>query len=622
MSSEATPQMQEFEYKAEMKQLLSLIIHSLYTNHEIFLRELVSNASDALNKIRFRRLTDSKVLSPESELVIKITANKDENTFTIEDTGIGMTREDLVDRLGTIASSGTMEFLSNLKNEGKSFDANMIGRFGVGFYSVFMVTDEITVETRNAEPDSKAYRWKSTGEDKFSIEEIEKAERGTKITFSLKDEYKEFYEPYRIKNILKKYSNFVDFPIYVNDEKVNTVNALWHKKKDDISEEELKDFYKFISNDFQDPLGHIHFSIEGNVNFKSLLFIPQTAPQFLFRDTLDKNLQLYSSRIFIQDDCKELLPDYLAFVKGVVDTEDLPLNVSREVTQNSPLMAKMKSIIVGRVLSLLEEWAENDKEKYNIFYKTFGSLFKTGYNGDYANKDKILNLLRFESNKTEKGELTSFKEYSGRMKDGQTEIYYISGEHRDLIEKRPNLEYFKKNDIEVIFLSDPTDIFIFPYIFEFDKKPLKSIDKDDINLDSSSAEKTEEGLDENSAQKLLLTFKDELGDKVEDVVISKRLVESPATLVVSKTGMDPHMEKYMSLIDKNYAYSKKILEINISHPLIINLSKLNTSDSFDDTLRKSINQVFEGTLLQEGQLTSYADFVKRMNELLVKATEK
>ena len=346
MSLEAAPNKQEYEYRAEMKQLLSLIIHSLYTNPEIFLRELVSNASDALNKIRFRRLTDSNVLSPEAELTIKISANKDENTFSIEDTGIGMTLEDLTDRLGTIASSGTLEFLTNLKNEGKAFDANMIGRFGVGFYSVFMVTDEITVETRHANPDSKAYRWTSSGEDKFSIEEIEKDGRGTKITFKLKDDYKDFYEPYRINNVLKKYSNFVDFPIYVNDEKVNTVTALWHMKKDDIAEEELKDFYKFISNDYQDPLGHLHFSIEGNVNFKALLYIPQTAPQFLFRDTLDKNIQLYSSRIFIQDDCKELLPDYLAFVKGVVDTEDLPLNVSREVTQNSPLMAKDRKSVV------------------------------------------------------------------------------------------------------------------------------------------------------------------------------------------------------------------------------------------------------------------------------------
>ncbi len=620
MSLEAAPNKQEYEYRAEMKQLLSLIIHSLYTNPEIFLRELVSNASDALNKIRFRRLTDSNVLSPEAELTIKISANKDENTFSIEDTGIGMTLEDLTDRLGTIASSGTLEFLTNLKNEGKAFDANMIGRFGVGFYSVFMVTDEITVETRHANPDSKAYRWTSSGEDKFSIEEIEKDGRGTKITFKLKDDYKDFYEPYRINNVLKKYSNFVDFPIYVNDEKVNTVTALWHMKKDDIAEEELKDFYKFISNDYQDPLGHLHFSIEGNVNFKALLFIPQTAPQFLFRDTLDKNIQLYSSRIFIQDDCKELLPDYLAFVKGVVDTEDLPLNVSREVTQNSPLMAKMKSIIVGRILGQLEDWAENDKEKYEKFYKSFGSLFKTGYNADFANKDKILNLLRFESSKTQKGELTSFNDYSTRMKDGQEEIYYISGEHRDLIEKRPNLEYFLKNDIEVIYLSDPTDIFIFPYIFEYDKKPLKSIDKDDIDL-KAAEDKPAEGLDENSAQKLLLTFKDELGDKVEDVVISKRLVESPATLVVGKSGMDPHMEKYMSILDKNYTYSKKILEINISHPLIVNLAKLNSKDSFDEILRKSINQVFEGTLLQEGQLNSFADFVKRMNELLVKATD-
>ncbi len=620
MSAEATTPMQEFEYKAEMKQLLSLIIHSLYTHHEIFLRELVSNASDALNKIRFRRLTDSNILSPDSELNIKINFNKDEQYFSVEDSGIGMTMDDLVNRLGTIASSGTFEFLSQLKADGKPFDANMIGKFGVGFYSVFMVADEIIVETRHADPGSKGYRWKSLGQDKFTVEEIDRAERGTKVYFKLKDDYKDFYEAYKVKNVLKKYSNFVDFPIYLNDEKVNTVTALWHKKKDDIGEEELKDFYKFISNDYQDPMGHIHFSIEGNVNFKALLFIPQTAPQFLFRDTLDKNLQLYSSRIFIQDDCKELLPDYLAFVKGVVDTEDLPLNVSREVTQNSPLMAKMKSIIVGRILGQLEDWAENDKEKYQKFYTTFGTLFKTGYNSDYANKDKILNLLRFESSKTGKGQFTSFKEYVTRMKDNQEEIYFISGDHRNTIEKSPNLEYFRKNDIEVIFLTDPADIFIFPYISEYEKKQLKSIDKDDISL-SATEDKTEESLDESAAQKLILTIKDELGDKVEDVVISKRLVESPATLVVGKAGMDPHMEKIMSMMDKNYSFSKKILEINTSHPLIVNLSRLNGGDSFNPILRKAISQIYEGALLQEGQLHSPVDFVKRMNELLVKATE-
>lgn len=623
MNNQTQSSTEQFEYKAEMKQLLNIIIHSLYKNPEVFLREIVSNASDALNKLRFRRLTDSNIVDPEAELKIMINADKEKQTFSIEDTGIGMTKDDLITQIGTVASSGTLQFLKNLQEEKKTLDASMIGQFGVGFYSIFMVTDEITIETRHADPDSKAYRWTSQGQDKFTIEEIDRKERGTKIFFKLKDENKEFAEDYVIKNTLKKYSNFVDFPLFVGDEKVNTVQALWHKKKDEIKDEELDEFYKFISNDYQKPLGHIHVSIEGTVNFKALLFIPEYAPPNLFMDSQEKGLHLYSSKVFIQDDAKELMPDYLRFVKGVVDTEDLPLNVSREVTQSSPVMAKIRNVLTGKILSLLEEWAEKDNEKFEKFFKNFGAMFKTGVNTDFSNKERLLELLRFESSELEEGELSSLSAYVSRMNTDQKEIYYLSGDTRESILRNPNLEYFRKNNIEVLLLSDPVDVFVVPYLQEYDKKPLKSIEKADIDLaKTETEEEKKERLGEDATKSLVEVFKETLGDKVEDVVESKRLVESPVTLVVGNQGLDAQMEKMMQFMDKQHTLSKRILEINTGHPIIKNLSRLNISDSKDPFLRDAITQLFEGALLTEGYLKSPTEFIARMHEFIEKATEK
>ncbi len=608
----------EFEYKAEMKQLLHLIVHSLYTHPEVFLRELISNSSDALNKIRFRRLTDSNILDPDAELKINIDVDEKENTFSITDTGIGMTKDDLLSRIGTIASSGTLEFLKQMKENNKSIDANLIGQFGVGFYSVFMVTDEIIIETANAEPDSKSFLWKSIGENKFTIEEIDKKPRGTKISFKLKDEYKEFAQPWKVKSILKKYSNFVDFPVYVNGEKVNIVSALWHRKKEDIKDEELNDFYTFISNDSTPPMAHILLNIEGILNFKSLIFIPETAQPTLFQDALDKSLQLYSNRIFIQDNCKELLPDYLKFVKGVVDTEELPLNVSREVTQSSPVIAKIKNVLVSKILGLLEDWAENDKPKYEKFYNNFGSLLKTGINSDFTNKDRLIELLRFETSLKPKSEKVSLKDYVNRMADDQKEIYYIMGDHRDLIEMNPNLEYFRKNELEVLYLTDPVDVFTIPYIFEYNKKQLKSIEKADIDIKKEN--KTETSADESN-KGLLNKFKEVLGDKVEDVIESNRLVDSAVTLVVGKQGFDPQVEKMMQYIDKNFTHSKRILEVNTTHNIIRNINSLFISNSNPELVSNTILQLYDGALLLEGKLASPNEFLKRMNEFIELSTK-
>ncbi|RMI01691.1 MAG: molecular chaperone HtpG [Calditrichaeota bacterium] len=614
-------QVEQYQYQAELKQLLHLIVHSLYTHKDVFLRELISNASDALNKIRFRMLTDKEVLDPEAKLEIRIDVDPEKRTFSIEDTGIGMTKQDLIDRIGTVASSGTLEFLKQMQESGQKIDANLIGQFGVGFYSVFMVTDEVIIETRHADKDSRGYRWKSDGKGTFTIEEIDRPHRGTRIYFVLKEEDKEFAQPERVKQIIRKYSNFVDFPIRVNGEEVNRVQALWHRPKGEIKEEELNEFYKFIANDVENPLGHLHLSIEGAVSFKALIFIPATAPPLFLRQDTEKTLHLYSHKIFIQDDCQELLPEYLRFVKGVVDTEDLPLNVSRETVQSSPVIAKIRNTLVNKILGFLEDWAKNEPAKYEKFYRNFGPLFKLGVNTDFTHRDRIIELLRFESTATDKGQLTSFKEYVSRMPSEQKEIYYISGETREELERNPNLEYFRKKNIEVLLLTDPVDVFVIPSIGEYEGKPIVSIEKADIDL-KAEAEKGEEALPENLTNSLIEVFKETLGDKVEDVVVSRRLVDSPATLVVGKEGLDPQMEKVMRMMHRDFTASRRILEINPAHPLIKNLSRLNMADSKHPLLRQCILQLYEGALLIDGTLPSPNEFVKRMTEIMVEATKQ
>ncbi|MCK4917684.1 MAG: molecular chaperone HtpG [Candidatus Omnitrophica bacterium] len=613
-----TESVHKYEYKAEMKQLLNLIAHSLYTHPEVFLRELVSNSSDALNKLRFKKLIDKDIVDPDAELRIKIEIDSKNQMFSIEDNGIGMTEEELVNNIGTVARSGTLEFIKNIKEEKKELDENLIGRFGVGFYSVFMVADEVTIETRHAASNAKGYCWKSSGEGEFTIEEIEKNDKGTKISFKLKDSAKEFSEEYKIKQIISKYSNFADFPIYLKKEQINKVTAIWHKKSNEIKEEELNDFYKFISNDYEEPLGHLHIAMEGNVSFKSLIFIPKKAPMDLMRIQNEKSIHLYSNKILIQEDCKEAIPEYLRFVKGVVDTTDLPLNVSREVTQSSVVMGKIKSAITTRIFSLLEDWADKNTEKYNVFYKNFGPLFKTGLNSDFANRDKIIELLRFETSLSPKGEYISLKSYVSRMRETQKEIYYLAGENRESLEKNPNLEYFKKNSIEVLLLSEPVDVFVFPSIGEYDKKMIKSIDKADIELEPQ--DKIEKP-DDNLSKSLISLFKETLGTKVLDVVPSKRLVDSAVTLVVGKDGMDNQMEKMMRMMNQQTGETKKILEVNMNNPVIKNLAKIQIADSNNSLLKKCIIQLYEGVLLMDGNLIQSADFVKRMSEIMEDATK-
>ncbi|MCP4482850.1 MAG: molecular chaperone HtpG [bacterium] len=612
-----TGKVQEFEYKAEMKQLLNIIIHSLYTHPEIFLRELISNSSDALNKVKYLQLTNDNILDKDSELKIQINIDEKEQTFTIEDNGVGMTQDDLVNNIGTIAKSGTLEFLEKLK-EDKKDSGDLIGQFGVGFYSAFMVTDEVVIETRHAAKDSKGLKWTSSGDGKYIIEEIDKETRGTKISFKLNDKSKEFAQEYKVKSIVTKYSNFADFPIFLAKDKVNTVQPLWQKNKNDIKKEEAAEFYKFITNDFEEPLDYLHLSLEGSsAAFNAMLFIPKKAPFDLMRNKEHKTVQLYCNKIMIVDDCKKLLPEYLQFVRGIVDASGIPLNVSREMIQDSPIISNIQDILTSKIIGWIKDMLAKDKSKYLEFYKNFGPLLKMGVNTDFKNKDKIIDLLYFESSTLPKGEFVSLKEYVLKMQADQKEIYYLSGESREQLEKNPNLEYFKKQNIEVLFLSDPVDVFVVPSIGEYDKKNIQSIDKSDLDIkDDQDSEK------ENTVSEPLLNlFKETLKEEVEDVRISKRLVDSAATLVAGTQGVDKQMEQMMRMMGQTPEATKKIMEINMNHRLIKNLAKKYLLNADDPLIKTTVTHLFESAKLIDGDLESKTDYVKRMLTLMEKATE-
>ncbi len=610
MTTQTKKQIKEtFEYKAEMKQLLQLIAHSLYTHPEVFIRELVSNSSDALNKIRFKKLTEKNVYQPDKELRIDINIDEEKQTFSISDTGLGMTKDNLINQLGTVAKSGTSEFLAQLKKGKEKADGSLIGQFGVGFYSVYMVTDKISVKTRNYEEGSEGYKWTSKGDEKFEIAEAKKEDRGTQIYFKLKDEYKEFATEARVRAILKKYSNFIEYPIYLNGEEINTVDAIWQKSKSEITPDEANEFYKFISNDYQDPFDYIHLDLEGVVSFKALVFFPSKAPMNMFSDDFRTTLHLYTNKVFIQDNADWLLPDYLRFCKGVIDTSDLPLNVSREVTQHSPVMAKIKNIITGKILSEFESWAKKDVEKFNTFYKEFGTMLKTGLNSDFSNRDRLSKLLRFQTSKRD--ELTSFDQYLELADKEVKKIYYLSAENLETAKRNPNLEYFKKNEIEVLFLTDPIDSFVIPQLYQYEDHELISIDKADLD-NEEDADKEEN----KESDTLVAAIKEILGDKVADVKESKRLVDSPCTIVAGKDGMDAQTERMMKMMDKNFEGAKKVFEVNMDHNILKNLTTYLDKNGTDDKFKSIVEQLYGSALLIEGELKNPSNYVAKVYDLI------
>lgn len=617
---ETVKKAEEFQFQAEMTQLLHLITHSLYSHREIFLRELVSNSSDALNKLHFASLTDEAVLGDDGELKIDITLDEDKKALVVSDNGIGMTKDELISNIGTIASSGTSKFVEQLTGDSQK-DLELIGRFGVGFYAVFMVADEVTIETASYKTQD-AFRWKSEGTGSYTIEEIERKKRGTTISFTFKKEAEEFASKWRVENTIKKYSDFVSYPISLNEETANKSTALWARQKSDIKDDEYNEFFKYISNSTKDPDAWLHLNVEAPVQFKSILFVPEEADRTLMTQDVDTKISLYVKRVFIQNDCKELLPKWLRFIHGVVDSEDLSLNVSRETTQKSPVMEKINKYLVRKLLGLFKDWAEKDAEKYEKFWKDFGNFIKEGIHMDFTNRDKLIELYRCHSS-YDPSKVTSLADYIERMGTDQEEIYYVFGKNQTAIENSPNLEYFKKNDIEVLYLYEEIDDFIMPSIGQVKDKNLVGIDKADLKLksDQKDDEKAEDTLDQSAKDKIIGYFKDILGDRVEDVIESKRLVDSACTLVSPKEGMNANMERMMKMMDQNFQRGKRVMEVNLDSPLVKNLSSIQTKFPQDPILKDCIEQLYEGALLLEGSLEDPSKMVPRNTTMMEKAAD-
>ena len=614
------------KFKAEVSQLLDILVHSLYTNKEIFLRELVSNASDALEKARFKATADGVEddVTPE----IRIDSDKDAGTVTITDTGVGMTRDELMKNIGTIAHSGTAE-LTRMAQEGKDSLDSLIGRFGVGFYSVYMVAKEVTVTTRSMEADAKPIAWTSDGRTDYKLQELdEDLPRGTKIEVKLnEDMVSQFANNAALKNIINKHSNFINFPIYVADEKVNTVTALWREPKFQIKDEQYAEFYKFLTYDSEDPFDTLHTSVDAPVQFNALMFTPKTGDDPFGMNRDNRGLDLYVRRVLIEKQNKDLLPEYLGFVKGVVDTEDLPLNISRETLQDNVLIRKISSTLVKQVLNNLGKMAKDNADRYAEFWKAHGNLFKAGYM-DFFNKEKFANLVRFNSSASDDAEgLTSFAEYISRAKEDQKEIYYAYGPSREALGLSPHLEVFRKKGIEVLYLYEPIDEFVMDSVREYEGSTLVAAEHAEMaKLDKfetlEKEEKPEALSDEQKSvlDKLLARIKDVLGEAVTEVKASQRLSDSPVCLANPDGNVTSSMDKIMRVVSKDTSIPKKVLEINPDHALVRNMLTIFEKDENDPFIDQAANQLFESALLLEGYLTDPHALVGRVQELLTKSS--
>ncbi|MCK6584263.1 MAG: molecular chaperone HtpG [Anaerolineales bacterium] len=605
---------QQFNFKAETRQLLHILIHSLYKDREVFLRELISNASDAINRLRFEMLTTQDVVDPKAELKIHIKADKDKRTLTITDTGIGMTRDEIIDHLGTIAQSSARRFLEAAKE--KSLDASgMIGQFGVGFYSVFMVAEWVRVTSRSFRPDAQAVSWYATGDDSYEVSPAEMTERGTRVEIQLKEDAAEFAEEYRVKNILHKHSDYIGFPIYVGSEEkpVNKQMSLWRTARNEIKEEEYKDFYRQTTLDFEDPLLHIHMVTDAPVQLYALLYIPAKAERNMFSLRKDDGMKLYSRNILIDEYNKDLLPEYLRFVQGVVDSEDLPLNVSRETVQSSGLMPKLKKVLTNQVIKELETLAKKDAEKYNNFWNEFGVYLKQGIAASPADSETITPLLRFKTNLQPEA-WSSLEEYASRMKDGQKVIYYIVGEDPKSVLRSPHLDAFQANKTEVLLLTEPMDSFMLMGLRKFKDFELKNVAGAEVDgADQPRAESEAEKIPEGDFNSLIEKFKQVLGERVTDVRASKRLVQSVARLVDADANSNPDLQRVYKYLGKEYEILKKVLELNPSHEILKNLLKLESGSELQTIV---IEQIFDSALLVEGLHPDPSSMAARVQQIM------
>ncbi len=611
-------------FQTEVRQLLQLMIHSLYSNKEIFLRELISNASDAADKLRFEALANPELQDDDAELGIEIIVDKKRRTLSIIDNGIGMSRDELIDNLGTIAKSGTAEFLQQMTGE-KKHDAHLIGQFGVGFYSAFIVADKVTVESRRAGLGADAaVRWESEGQGEFTVEDIERAERGTTVTLHLKKGELEFVEAYRVESLIRKYSDHIGFPVSLTDASdkesetklVNSATALWTRPRSDVSDDEYKEFYKHLSHDFSDPLTWSHNRVEGKREYTSLLYIPGAAPFDLWNREAPRGLKLYVQRVFIMDDAEQFLPLYLRFVKGVVDSSDLPLNVSRELLQQNPELATMRSALTKRVLDMLKKLASK-KDDYQKFWNEFGQVLKEGLVEDHANKDKLAKLLRFSTTHT--GSNTqdqSLDDYVGRAADGQEKIYYILAENYATAIASPHLEQLKSRGLEVLLLTDRIDAWLVESLGEYDGKALVDVAREALDLPADGEEKDQGKLDEEH-KALLEKIQGVLSERVEAVKVSRRLVDSPACVVAGSQDLNPQVRRMLEASGQKLPESKPILEINVQHPILGRLSAEADEKRFDALS----NIVLDHALLAEGsQLDNPAEYVQRMNEFMLQTS--
>ena len=602
-------------FQAEIQQLLDLVVHSLYTDKEIFLRELISNASDSMEKLRHIEATEKDVHEPTLPLEIHITTDAEAKTLTISDAGIGMTREELVKNLGTIAHSGTKAFLKSVKDSG-STPGNMIGQFGVGFYSAFMVADEVKVHSRSWRAEGEELVWISDGKTGYEIEESPGQERGVKIVMHLKEELGEYAEETRIKHLIERYSNFVGFPIFLNGTRVNEVEALWLKNKSEITEDEYKAFYQFACKAWDEPAYRLHFSADAPIAINALVFAPSENPERTGFGKVEGGVSLYSKKVLIDADPKGLLPDWMRFMKGVVDSADLPLNISRETMQDSALIRKLGAVISKRVIKMFEKEAEADPEKYRGFYKKFDRFFKEGIATDYPNRDALAKLLRFESSLTEPGAVCGFTDYVSRAKDGQESIYYLVGAGREQVESSPYVEAFKARGLEVVYFTDAVDEYVVESLGEFDGKKLVSIRHGGVELEEHAPEG--DALSEEQTAALCEFLKQELGDRVTRVASGKRLVDSPVIALVPTDGMSPQMRQMMKAMDENFKDEIKVeLEINPRHPLVKKLAE--AKDSNPELAKLVALQLLDNSLIAAGLLEDARDTVSRMNTLMEKA---
>lgn len=627
MSAE-TIQKETLGFQAEVKQLLQLMIHSLYSNKEIVLRELISNASDAADKLRFEALANNGLYENDSELKIRVAFDKKARTVTVSDNGIGMSREEVIHNIGTIAKSGTREFFNSLTGD-QAKDANLIGQFGVGFYSSFIIADKVTLTTRRA-GSPEAVKWESSGEGDYTLEPADKASRGTEITLHLREGEDEFLSDWKLKSIIRKYSDHITLPIVMKksewkdgeevptdeDETVNKASALWARAKSEITEEEYQEFYKHVSHDFEAPLAWSHNRVEGKQEYISLLYLPGRAPFDLYDREHRHGIKLYVKRVFIMDDAEQLMPQYLRFVRGVIDSADLPLNVSREILQHSKDIDAIKAGSVKKVLGLLEDLAESEPEKYASFWKEFGRVLKEGPGEDYANKDKIAGLLRFASTNLDNEEqVVSFKAYIERMKEGQEAIYYITADSFAAAQHSPHLEIFRKKGIEVLLLSDRVDEWLLGSLHEFEGKKLQSVAKGDLDLGKleDEAEKEQQKKVEDESKSLVERIQKTLGEAVKEVRVTHRLTDSPACLVSGEHDISGNLERLLKAAGQKAPASRPVLEINPQHAIVQRLDGEADEARFADWA----HLLFDQALLAEGgQLEDPASFVKRLNGLL------